>query len=146
MKRIIREQWGRWCLVFSLAWAGLLCACFPPAKDAPVEKEQQTDGSARLQVAYQPQFGTATEMVFPEGRADDYRHEGLRTWIGEGEEQGPRKPWPILDVPSRANARPIVRVLPDPGPSLEGTGRLPAEVKKGMPSLPRITSGTDAKE
>lgn len=142
MNRIVHEQWGRWSLVLSLVWAGLVCAIFPPQQNASASLGQPDDFE-RLQVAYRPKASASAEQVFPEGSAGDYRHDGLYVWTGKP--KGPTRPWPELDVPVRASTRPVAFPLPDPGPSLEGTGRLSAEEVKGIPPLPRIAPGTDAK-
>jgi hypothetical protein len=134
MKHIIREQWGLWCLAFSLAWVGLICVLFPAPKDAMALTEEPADLFARVQVAYRPDVRSAGEALFPEGRAEDYRRDGLSVWT-----QRPKGPssLPPLDPPNRARVRTVVLLLPDPGPSLEGAERIPVQEEKPLP-LPRI--------
>jgi hypothetical protein len=78
-----------------------------------------------MQVAFQPTELAQREALFAQWRGEGYRGPDRR--IGPVEKKAPPKPFERLNLPEviRANVAPPPMLLPTPGPTLQGAGKLP---------------------
>jgi len=124
MKRMVCVHFGPLLLLAAFVWVGLAVALFPARSVSLPGEEYLVDYRQKVGVAYAPGEGVSEERVFPERRAEHYRHEHIVVWTPT-RKKGPPPEWPELPLPTNAPVRRPPQLLPEPGPTLQGADGLP---------------------
>lgn len=125
MKRLIEEQIGKLLLVLAFVWGGLAWGLFP-ARSAYFKQEAElADYRENVRVAYAPGQLAPAELFFPLQPSSDYRRPEVAKWVRKKIKIKEFEGIPELPEVTRAKIMPAPRLLPDPGPSLKGSDKLP---------------------
>ena len=134
MKRLIEEQIGRLLLVLAVVWIGMAWGLFP-ARSASFEEEVElADYREQVRVEYAPGQLAPAEVFFPAESADAYRRPEMAKWVRKKVKAKEFEGVPELPEVTRAKIIPAPQLLPDPGPSLKGSDKLP-RWGQGLPPL-----------
>jgi hypothetical protein len=145
MKRLMQEQLGRVLLVLSLVWAAAAWVVFPSQSASFPEEADLADYREKVRVDYKRGELAPAEAFFPAEAASEYLRPQLSKWVRRKAKVVQFEGVDLPDV-TRARIMPAPQLLPDPGPSLKGSDKLPRWGKE-LPALtvPESSSGGSSK-
>jgi hypothetical protein len=135
MKRLIQEHLGKLLLVVAAVWVGAAWGLFPTRSASLKGETNLADYREHVRVSYKPGQLAPAEVFFPARSASDYQHLGLSKWVRKKVKAKEFEGVPDLPEVTRAKILPAPQLLPDPGPSLKGSDKLPRWGKELPPLL-----------
>lgn len=123
MQALLSKYLGKLFLALALLWAGSVFLLFPVREPDLKDTDELKGYAARVQVRFEPVDVAPPGTLFPELDADKYRGPTRFVFVKELVKEKEYQPVELA-IPTPVVPR-SPRMLPLPGPSLQGSDKLP---------------------